>query len=168
MAFYYNTVCSDFRPSRCLIFWWLFLPRWLIFGQGNLECFVVWLVGYLWLHFSSNLIFLAFKLFAQIPAIKMSHLLVAFPVKMAHLWAGESKVIFVALIFLMEQNFWLDFKMKHLASCVTFETNCTRIVIKYWDILNLRPGNGTGHSLMCFMQYCITPNFYGQVFLWFT
>ena len=35
--------------------------------------------------FFLNLIFVAFKLFAQIPAIKMSHLLVAFPAKMAHL-----------------------------------------------------------------------------------
>jgi len=71
-----------------------------------------------------------FKSFALIPAIKMSHLLVVFPAKMAHLWARKSKVVFVTSFF-MEQNFWLDFKMKHLASCVTFETNCTQIVIKY-------------------------------------
>jgi len=57
-------------------------------GRGILS--VCCLLENLWPHIFSNLIFVAFKLFAQIPAIKMSHLLVAFPAKMAHLWVGES------------------------------------------------------------------------------
>jgi len=61
---------------------------------------VVWLVGYLWLCFSFKFNIHGFyKLLALILAIKMSHLLVAFPAKMAHLYAEESRVIFVTSFF---------------------------------------------------------------------